>query len=272
VSENRLEIHELRQTLLRPDLARDALFLLVSRLIELQMPDKRLAIRQDEAIDVTGPGEKIHTVFLGNLLAECLRSPDERIEIVDRYLKTLVSNEKDPPASRSDIVSMVRHSDYRSYMNQDEVDVLTEHMVGDLWIVYGIDYPHSTSVLNVEKLKAIGVDATDLKQLGLENVARLLDDLEYQSYDAYSVLTSANPVYLSSTLLLDYVWDFLANKVNGDLVVAVPARDTVIFCDSHEPEGIQALREEAEHVIRTGDHVLSEALLYRASGKWTLLE
>ena len=272
MSESSPEIQELRQKLARRDLERDALFLLVTRLIELQNPDKKITIRQDEAVDVTGPGEKPHTVFLANLLAECLRSPDERKEIVERYLETLVSTKEDPPADRKDVVAMVRHSDYRLHMKQDELDVITEHLVGDLWIVYGIDYPHSTRVLSIENLTALGVPAAELKPLGLENVSKLLDDLEYKTYGSYSVLLSANAVYLSSTLLLDYVWDFLSDKVKGDLVVAVPARDTVIFCGSHEAEGIKALQEEAEHVVRTGDHVLSEALLYRATGRWKLLE
>jgi len=232
VSELRLEAKEIRQKLTGASVTRDVLFLLVSRLIEVEHPEKKICVRGNETVEVTESDGKIHTVFLGNLLAECLRSPDERVETVERYLRLLVGKAEDGPSTRDDIVAIVRHVDYRQVMKQDELDVMTEHLIGDLWMIYAIDRPQSTSIMTVKDMEALGVDISEMKSLGIKNVSRLLEDLEFEEHGHFSVLLSANSVYLSSTLLLDHVWDFLSDKVTGDLVVAVPARDTVIFCGS----------------------------------------
>jgi uncharacterized protein YtpQ (UPF0354 family) len=263
-----IEIKQIKLALQRPVLARDAVSLLAIKLIELISFDRNVKAVSDEAVEVTEHDGKKITIYLTNLLAEAEKNPSERLEIVERYIRVLTSEPENELPSRENIVSTVRHSDYLTFLKQEERDLVTEHLIGELWTVWAVDYPESIQLITAKQISSLMITREDLKVLGLVNVRRLLSDLECESYDTFFVLKSINSVYLSSSLLMDEVWDFAATLVDGDLVVAAPARDTVIFSGTQNAAGLRALRNQASYVVKNGNHVLSETLFQRVDGRW----
>jgi uncharacterized protein YtpQ (UPF0354 family) len=262
-----LEREQVRLALRRPGLARDAVSLLAIRLIELRYPEADVRLISDEAIEVIPQDGKKTSIFLANLLAEAERNPAERPEIVERYVNVCFSDKDDP--TLENIIPTVRHADYRSFIKEEDRDIVTEHLIGELWTVWAIDYPESISVMSAAQINSLMLTRNDLRIVGLTNTRRLLNDLEFENYDKFFVLTSTNSEYLSSALLMDEVWDLAAKLVDGDLVLSAPARDTVIFTGTQNVEGLRALREQATYVVKNGHHVLAESLFQRVNGKWT---
>lgn len=74
-------------------------------------------------------------------------------------------------------------------------------------------------------------------------------------------------------LLLDEVLlEKLAHEVDGDLVVAVPARDVFLASGTGHPDGIDRLRRATDHVwAGTGHALLTRDLLVRSGSAWAPL-
>jgi hypothetical protein len=67
---------------------------------------------------------------------------------------------------------------------------------------------------------------------------------------------------------LDDLWKTQTNSVQGDLIVAVPARDIVLFTGSSSPDGIKEIQKKVEEIRKDGSHLVSSILLIRKNGQW----
>ena len=274
VASDRVE-SEIAETLKRLEdsrLSKDAVFLLIAKLLELRNPDKAVSFTEEDAIGLTHSDGATTHIYLHNLWSECQRYPEERLEIVERYLRALVPDASDDSKeiTRDNVIALVRDTAYADFVKDDDRSIVTEHLLADLWVVFAADLPNSTLILTKKDLQTAGVDPQEIRALGLENVARLLGDIELEPYGACFNLRSENALYLSSALLLDYVWEHAANMVKGDLVVALPARDTVLFTGALDAAGLRLIREEVDHVFSTGHHLITRTFFRRVGGKWTL--
>ena len=106
--------------------------------------------------------------------------------------------------------------------------------------------------------------------MSIDNLAGLLTDIQAEPHGRCFELSCENITYAAGALLLDFVWEQLDSIVDGDIVVGVPARDTIIFADSDDADALVELRQEVTYVVTTGHHTISETLLRRSGGKWEL--
>ena len=274
VESDRVE-SEIAETLKRLEdsrLPKDAVFLLIAKLLELRNPDKAVSFTEEDAIGLIHSDGATTNIYLHNLWSECQRNPEERLEIVERYLRALVMDVIDDSKAitRDNVIALVRDTTYAEFVRDDDRSVVTEHLLADLWVVLAADLPDSTIILTKKDVETAKINPQEIRALGLANVAKLLGDIELEPYGACFVLRSETALYLSSALLLDYVWENAANMVEGDLVVALPARDTVLFTGALDAAGLRLVREEVDHVFSTGHHLITRTFFRRVGGKWTL--
>ena len=252
-------------------LSKDAVFLLIAKLLELRNPDKAVTFTEEDAIGLTHSDGATTNIYLHNLWSECQRHPEERLEIIERYLRALVLDASDDSEeiTRDNVIALVRDTTYAEFISDDDRSVVTEHLLADLWVIFAADLPDLTMILTKKDIHAAKIDPREIRALGIENVARLLGDIELEPYGDCFSLRSETALYLSSALLLDYVWEQAANMVEGDLVVALPARDTVLFTGALDAAGLRLIREEVDHVFSTGHHLITRTFFRRVGGKWT---
>ncbi len=270
MSDIELQIADTLQRLSASVLSWDAVVLLSVRLLELRNPTKTVVLTEEDSIDIVEPDGSKMQIFLHNLRSECERYPEERAEIIERYFRVLGAENDDADATTDDIVALVRDAEYIAYVKAEDIDTVTQHLVGDLWIVYAVDRPESTSVLSVDVMTRLGLLHKDLRKLGVANLRRLLSDLETIRVGEFLELTSESSVYLAGALLLDDTWDQAETLVEGDVVVALPARDTLLFTGALNPAGLSGLRQAVDSVFSDGDHLISRTLLRRIDGQWKL--
>jgi uncharacterized protein YtpQ (UPF0354 family) len=266
------QIEDTLDKLQRGNIGRDTIALLTARLVELENPGKTAEFESDSSLKITNLDGSSFTLNLHNMWAECERTPEERPEIVARYVRILtsqVSQERDP-VERENVIALVRNNVYREYIDEGDRELITRHFVGNLWIVYGVDRSESTDVLKKSTAVSLGLDTDSLLHVGVENIERLLGQMEWEPYRECLSLTSEDITYASSALLLDYVWEHARSFVKGDPVVAVPARDTVLLTGSEHKEGLIVLRDETEYISRNGHHIICESLLRWRNGTWEL--
>ena len=57
--------------------------------------------------------------------------------------------------------------------------------------------------------------------------------------------------------------------MDGEVVVAVPSRDVVLFCDSHSADGVAAIRAFSAVVLEDEEaYRLTDQLLAWRGGRW----
>ena len=220
----------------------------------------------DMQLRVVNAVGKEATSYLHNVWIAYLRKDEDRRELLDRFRKVVPGIADDSPhLTKESIVAQVKDSEYLESF--ETCDFVAEHLCGDLWIVYAQDLPERMVSIKGSELPELGLAKADLFELATENLRRIMPSAECHGDGPWYVL-SAGGDYTASLVLFDGVWEQLADSVEGEIVAVVPARDTLLFTGSESAEGLKAIREQAAHVVTTGNYVVSDTLIVRRGGRW----
>ncbi|MFP3961495.1 DUF1444 domain-containing protein [Actinomadura fulvescens] len=132
----------------------------------------------------------------------------------------------------------------------------------------------------------LGVAPAELRRLAVANLRNRRPDLTLSWYpDVRAVTVSLGEGLESGLLLDDGFLDKLAQDVEGDLVVAAPARDVFAATGTGHPDGVEKLRWAVDQVWSEGEAaedadpawdvpagaLLTRDLLVRRAGAWETL-
>ena len=148
----------------------------------------------------------------------------------------------------------------------DKVTV-TEHLAGDLWIVYAFDTPEAMLTMQNKHLRELDLKTQHLRPLAIENLRRILPPV-LQHGDGPVYMLTAGADYVASLMLFDDIWDEIQEAIEGDIVAAVPSRDTLLFTDSTSKEGIEELRASITRITNSGGYLVSSTMFRRTSDGW----
>ena len=145
---------------------------------------------------------------------------------------------------------------------------LSEPFTGDLTIVYAEDRQNSMRFLTTRD--DVG-DRAKLHDLALVNLGRLLPKIEMRPGADGLWLISAGGDYEASLLLAGGIWSSGQIKVDGDIVVAVPAKDALIVTGSRNSAGVARLRKLAAE-LAAGPYGLTSTLQVYRNGKFVTFD
>ena len=247
---------------------RDEFFLLYSKLLQERIPGATLEFVEESAIRIVKDDGKQSTTYLDNLWLKYASGDEDRAELIERYVRMAMNlASSDVLATKQDIVAMIKDS---RYIHQIQGQ-MTEHLCGDLWIVYAIDRPETVDTLACDSKTIAGVSVGELRALAVENLKRILPEVERPGDGPWYLLT-AGANYVASLLLFDEMWNQLVETVDGDVVATVPMRDVLLYTGSRSVSGLLAIRERAVALANSGPHAISDSLILRDSGKWTIFK
>ena len=135
---------------------------------------------------------------------------------------------------------------------------LAERYNNELVIVYAQDDPNRMRYLTIQE--DFGLSREALRALAIDNLKRLLPKIEILVYDEI-MLVSAGGDYEASLLLIDEIWTGGQIKVDGDIVVAIPARDTLLVTGSRNRAGLKRMRELTAKAMAQGPYELTDTLV-----------
>ena len=121
-------------------------------------------------------------------------------------------------------------------------------------------------------LTRLALDKQQLHDIALTNLRRTISEPEVHEISSGVFMLTCGGNFEATTLLLDEVWEQVAATVNGDLVLAVPARDVVIFTGTQNRDGLAFMRSKVSQILETGDHTLTRHFLVRCGTRWSLYE
>ncbi len=184
-------------------------------------------------------------IYLNTIFSACLRNRDACATFVARQVDAMKGG-LGPRAAPdlADIRITVRPSAYVDDLlaaARPGADVLAEPLADDLWMLGVSDQPTTIATLSQSDLDALKLSPDQAIALGkrnLEGAARRLIG-EAVARGANGVARFHGSDYTASLIAFPDLWEPLAEKFDGRLLVAVPASDVMLIADGRRP-AIQA--------------------------------
>ncbi len=138
-----------------------------------------------------------------------------------------------------DIVPLIRPNTFGSANEAAIQGYLPENEAGeqmpvqmpfmaDLVIAYAQTEPDRYRFISKRNLFDLQLTIEELHDFALKNLFQMVPELSVQDLVMYEAILTGNDLE-SSTILIDGVWEQLANESNGKLQMVVPTRDVVYF-------------------------------------------
>ena len=249
----------------------------VAREISTALPSAKVTVIGSLQLETQIPGGETISNDLRNAYRRYVRDPEHLDEIIRQRVAGLVESVRDaqvkPPLDRARIVPVLKTNAWVEAIRQQrqakpDLQPLTEPFNSELTIVYAEDRSASMRFLMMND--DVG-DRSKIRELAVANLHRLLSKIEMREAASGILLISAGGDYEASLLLADSIWSSGQIKVDGDIVVAVPAKDALLVTGSHNPAGIARLRALAID-IAAGAYGLTSALFVYRGGKFVKFE
>jgi uncharacterized protein YtpQ (UPF0354 family) len=141
----------------------------------------------------------------------------------------------------------------------------------ELLIFYAEDLPRGIRYLTEEGVRKWGLQRESLRPLAVRNLRALLPEVQVLGSGGLYLITAGGN-YEASLLLFEPFWRERKLEVQGDYVVAIPARDTLLVTGSDDFEGMRRVREAVAQVYPQAPYRLTESLFVRRGEKFELLD
>ncbi len=247
----------------------------VARRVRVAVPEINVKVvgELELAIDMTDEGG--NRAFLHNAYQMYQgESPKRRDDLIDRFVASFAEAAKGLERSPEAIIPVVKDRAWlveietsMRQMGGEGQDKVYEHLNDDLVVVYAIDTPSNIAYLSPEELARLGVERDALRALAVRNLRGLLPGIEVQRGEKLNMIT-ADGNYEASLLLFPDLWEREREKLRGDPVAAVPARDLLLFADAADADAVAQLRQLATKMREEAAYSLTDRLFVLRDGQW----
>lgn len=148
-----------------------------------------------------------------------------------------------------------------------EKDTPLVSFVGDLMVLFVIKRGEEAYEIIKDNMLPPDCDIEALYQTACENLVR---DVEFvignTMYGAFAIL--ADGYHEASSLCFRHIWDVCVQKLEDDLLIMVPSKDTVLFAPASQDAAVEKMKYHAEQVYASGQNRISNrTFLFTKDGK-----
>ncbi len=148
-----------------------------------------------------------------------------------------------------------------------EKDTPLIDFVGDLMVLFVIKHGEESYEIIKDNMLPPDCDIEALYHMACQNLVR---DVEFvignTMYGAFAIL--ADGYHEASSLCFRHIWNVCAEKLKDDLLIMVPAKDTVLFAPASQDTAVEKLMLHAEQVYEAGpDRISRGAFIFTKDGK-----
>lgn len=202
-------------------------------------------------------------------------SARKRSDVIDRFVRSFAEAAAGLERSRDAIIPIVKDrgwlEEIRLSMQRMGSEKVQENVYEDindaLVVVYAVDTPSNIAYLSPDELESLGVQREDLRALAVRNLRGLLPGIEVHRGDLVNMIT-VDGNYEASLLLFADLWEREREKLRGEPVAAVPARDLLLFADSADPDAVAQLKQLASKMRAEATYALTDRLFVLREGNW----
>lgn len=226
------------------------------------------------------PDSERITVNLDNAYATYTNDEGNLDSILKRYSESLAETFSDDSAQLSvkDVVPVVKDEPWLTDMvatgeeagSRAAPDFFYRNLAEGLIVVYAIDTPTSIKYVATSVFTDAGIDLTTIEEQAFDNLRERLPDVELHGSDGLYLVTAGGD-FEASLLLMDSLWNKENFPVQGDIVIAIPARDTLLVSGTHNVKQLQKLRELSQEFYDESAYRLSVDTYVRRENSWQLM-
>jgi uncharacterized protein YtpQ (UPF0354 family) len=250
----------------------------VARAAMAAMPSATVAVNGDLQFTVRYPSGASATADLAKAYQSYQQEPQHLDDLVQAQVAALMAAGGDgnglPQLDRARIIPLIEDRQWfeqaqrRGREQTPPQQLLGEPLNNELAVVYAENRRGALRILSTRD--DVG-DRTRLRDVALGNLSRLLPKIEIRPGADGVLLISAGGEFDASLLLADNLWSGGQIRVDGDIVVAVPAKDVLIATGSHNPPGLARLRAAASRFAAGLNGLTPDLFVYR-DGKFMRFE
>jgi uncharacterized protein YtpQ (UPF0354 family) len=240
------------------------------------LPDYSIEVVEPLQLKITGPQGAGGSAYLDNAYNSYSLQPADKAAVIARYVASFMeAAQQAAPLNPEQIVPVIKDRIWLKQLQRDmksrgatpmQAQVI-EELNKDLVIVYAEDSPQNIRFISNQALQDAGLQKEKLRELAVANLRRILPPVDAVNGPLVSMLT-AGEYYSASLLLMEDVWNNEKLGVSGEIVVAVPTRDVLLFTDSRNKDGVKKLRELAKQAAADGPYSLSDRLFVYRGGRF----
>lgn len=212
---------------------------------------------------------------LDNAWQECRSNETTRVEVVTRHLHTMESAFQSAAHKHvvdiNKIVPMLKSILWIDECKRQGLSIYHEQLAADVYVVYAEDGADQFAFVNEETFQSFGLSPVQLRRKSLANLAARLPEPERHGEGPLYMLV-AGGTYEASLLLVDDVWENQDPAVDGRMVVAVPARDLVLFTGENATEAVQQMETIVDDIHSDGNYLISRTTFVREGNQWLPLQ
>lgn len=246
-----------------------------------------LSVKKASTLDIeikTTSGIKQNT-NLHNAYLEYKASPADLSSILDRYSNSFVealSQISDSQSSTSidkdRIFPVIKDQSYISQISlmmkekygRDEMPFIHTKVNEELYLVFALDNENSIRFLTEDDFANIDETSSDLLTLSLNNLKREFSGVNLKGDPASLSMLVADGNYEASFFLVDGLWSKKTFPVKGDIVVHIPARDTVLITGSEDAQGLETVAGILSQNLDKWDHPITNVGFIRKNDTWNI--
>lgn len=145
--------------------------------------------------------------------------------------------------------------------NISEKDTPVIGFVGDLKIILAVKRGEDSYEILKDNMLPPDADVIGLYHTACENLVR---DVEFVIgntwYGGFGIL--ADGLHEASAICFKHIWQVCVDKLEDDLIVAIPTRETVFFAPASNAQAVEKLKEDAEQAYHMGQDRISRTLYH----------
>ncbi len=148
------------------------------------------------------------------------------------------------------------------------VDMPVERrFMADLIILYAFDLDTHFQLVAQRDIQRLGVSETELHERALINLRAL--NLEVRMHGGSPVFVfTAGGNYEATLVFLPEIWEYVATKVPGNIIISIPARDIILATGDLAQENLGELRRSTSQALERSDKPLSRCFLRWTGNSW----
>lgn len=243
-------------------------------------PQANVQIVKDLELKATLPERGDFSLYLDNAYQAYRQQPDARRAVIARFVAAALETIRweDAPIDAARVVPVVKDRAWVDEANKlaqvrgmkETSAYVVEDLNREFVVLYAEDSPRNIRYLTPKDLEKLAI-RKDLRASALANLQRLLPKIEVHGGNGY-YMVSAGGDYEASLLLLDSFWRDDRFKVKGAIVVAVPARGTLLVTGADDRSGLAKTRDMVRRVFTRQPYPLTQTLFVLQGGKFVEFE
>jgi uncharacterized protein YtpQ (UPF0354 family) len=244
--------------------------------LRAEAPGVEVVIKAELELAVKDASGNDTSVFLDNAYAKYSADPKARKEVVRSYVRALLETRSEQQAiDRSRIVPVVKDRGWLAETQRtlkargmkDAPLPVFDDLNDDLVVLYAEDTPNNIRYLTPDNFAELGLKKAQLRALAVGNLKKVVPEIKIKKGAVVSMITAGGD-YEASLLLVDDLWTSGELAVDGEIVVAIPARDVLLFTGSRKPGGVARLRQLVSEISEKASYRLTDRLFVYRNGKF----